>query len=193
MRQKQGPRPKRGQNPDMLKHVFNEALAIFFARESANILNDVAERNLCGRLAMYLQSMVGKYGLTGYYADPDYNRQRDGQVKVMLDDQMQIVSITCDVILHSRGEIAARDNLIAIEMKKADRPHSEKKSDRARLRALTKLPYQNIWSHENVPDLEYVCGYEIGFYLELDPNKKTFLIEEYRLGELVKNSSGSFS
>jgi hypothetical protein len=63
---------------------------------------------------------------------------QDRRFKTILDEHMEEVAVTCDLILHSRGEIASRDNLIAIEMKKSDRPREEKEKDRVRLRALTK-------------------------------------------------------
>lgn len=45
--------------------------------------------------------------------------------------------ISCDLILHSRGQNIEEDNLIELEMKKADRRESEKKSDRERLEKIT--------------------------------------------------------
>jgi len=38
----------------ILEKIFKEAVDIFFVEELQNILNGVAERNLCGRLAIYL-------------------------------------------------------------------------------------------------------------------------------------------
>lgn len=98
----------------------------FFQKERANILNGVAERNLCARLALYIELEMERIGLQGYYADVEYNRKQNGAVKTIMDDEYQIIRINCDLILHSRGEIIQRDNLIAVEMKKIERPQYEK-------------------------------------------------------------------
>lgn len=37
-----------------LKKLFDESLSNFFPREIENILSGVSERNLCGRLAIYV-------------------------------------------------------------------------------------------------------------------------------------------
>jgi hypothetical protein len=64
--------------------------------ERENILNGVSERNLCARLAFYLEQVKERAGLAGYHADPEYNRMQDGRIKLILDENGQEVSITCD-------------------------------------------------------------------------------------------------
>lgn len=122
----------------MLDVLMRHAVQTFFQKERANILNGVAERNLCARLALYIELEMEQVGLQGYYADVEYNRKQNGAVKTIMDDEYQIIRINCDLILHSRGEIIQRDNLIAVEMKKIERPQYEKDSDINRLRAMTK-------------------------------------------------------
>ncbi|MFZ3226816.1 MAG: hypothetical protein WA230_15065, partial [Xanthobacteraceae bacterium] len=61
--------------------------------------------------------------------DAEYNRQQNGQIKTIIDDHAHEISVTCDLILHSLGEIIRTDNLIAIEMKKSERPKVEKDED----------------------------------------------------------------
>lgn len=122
----------------MLDVLMRHAVQTFFQKEQANILNGVAERNLCARLALYIELEMERVGLQGYYADVEYNRKQNGAVKTIMDDEYQIIRINCDLILHSRGEIIQRDNLIAVEMKKSERPQYEKDSDINRLRAMTK-------------------------------------------------------
>ncbi len=87
------------------------------------------------------------FTLDSYHADPEHNRIQDGRVKLILDERYEEVSITCDLILHSRGVIVERDNLIAIEMKKWDQPPAEKEKDRVHLRALTKA-WGRRFSHQ---------------------------------------------
>ncbi len=58
------------------------------------------------------------------------------------------MTIICDLIVHSRGEIVEKDNLIALEMKKAYRSMQEKENDKTRLVALTKDSYDGVWSFD---------------------------------------------
>jgi hypothetical protein len=169
-----------------MRDIFYPAFETFLLRERENIWNGVSERNLCARLAVYLGQIKDRAGFAEYHADPEYNRMQDGRIKVILDEKGQEVSITCDLILHSRGAIVGRDNLIAVEMKKWDQPPAEKEKDRVRLRALTKASYdeqQWIADGRSLPD--FVCGYELGLYIELDIPRKRALIEEYERGAMV--------
>ena len=177
----------------MLSEIFRRALEEFFKNEAQNINSGVSERNLCARLAMVLQRIANEYGLNGYYADPEYNRKQNGQIKTILDDNMQVINVTCDLIFHSRGGIMERDNLMAIEMKKAERPEEEKQSDRARLRTLTKCSYDDVWSFDGTTHPEHVCGYEIGYFFELDIAKKVFIVQRFEKGNLVGQVEGKFN
>ena len=96
-----------------------------------------------------------------------------------------MVSIVCDLIVHSRGKIIENDNLIALEMKKAYRPMKEKEKDRARLVALTKESYDGVWSFDGRVLPEHVCGYKLGIYYEIDNKKNSLLIEYYVRGEKI--------
>lgn len=176
----------------MLLALFNEAKSIFFIRERDNILNGVAERALCGRLAIYFEQLLGNYNLNDYYADPEYNRMQDGRVKTILDDNMEVVTINCDLIIHSRGAKILDDNLIAVEMKKSHRPQSEKVSDKNRLRALTKSSFDGVWSYDGIAHPEFVCGYHLGFYLEIDKNSCTYISELFLAGNFYSEKSGTF-
>lgn len=169
---------------DELRTLFYQSFDRFLERENKNILNGIAERNLCGCWAPVLEAAAIEHGFEGYRADPDYNRMQNGQVKVMLVDGLDVVSIVCDLILHSRGEKLECDNLIAIEMKKSYRPEAEKESDRTRLKTLTRSSFDGVWSADGKSLSEYVCGYKLGYYCELDIKERQFLIEEYVEGAL---------
>ena len=176
----------------LLHIIFKESTNTFLEEEVDNILNDVAERNLCGRLAIYITEKLDEHGIKGYYADPEYNRKQNGRVKTILDDEMNVVTIQCDLIVHSRGNNIQQDNLIAIEMKKSNRPDEEKESDRKRLRALTKSSYDDVWSYDGIALPEHVCGYIMGVYMELDIIERECLFEYYRKGKKVKERTKSF-
>jgi len=175
-----------------LIHLFNDAFKQFLKKNLNNILNDTAERNLCSRFGYDFELLFNKYAVTGYYADTEYNRKQEGKVKTILDEEMIIVPIQCDLIIHSRGENISNDNLIAIEMKKSTRPNSEKISDRKRLRALTKDSYNDIWSNDGIALPEHVCGYDLGIYLILNIQKRYFEVEYYFKGNYINKEIKNF-
>ena len=177
---------------ELLIDLFDESTDIFLEDEVENILDNIAERNLCGRLAIYVSQKLAENNITGYYADPEYNRKQGGQVKTILDDEMNVVTIQCDLIVHSRGRNIEQDNLIAIEMKKSTRPEAEKEADRKRLRAMTKDSYDGIWSFDGQTHPEHVCGYIIGVYMIINLAQRTCLLEYYQHGNLVDERIQSF-
>lgn len=156
----------------------------FLTSELESILAGVSERNLCGRLAIHMSRLLPEFGLENYFVDPEYNRKQDGRIKTILDENMEIVTINCDLILHSRGGVVENDNLIAIEMKKSNRPQGEKNNDRKRLRALTKSSFDDVWSEDGQVHPEHVCNYQLGFYIELDILTRNFQFEQYEQGGL---------
>lgn len=166
--------------------IFQRAFDEFLKRERANILNDIAERNLCGRLMIYLERAKDAHGLANYLTDTEYNRKQD-EVKTIIDSHTHVLIITCDLILHSRGTLQ-RDNLIAIEMKKKHHKKADKNADRERLIALTMQ--NNVYAIGQIP--EHVSGYELGLFIELDVSGAQFLIETYRGGEMVSETTGAF-
>jgi len=179
-------------DPGKVEQLLDKALEVFFRAESDNIALGTNERNLCGRLAIHLNNLLPEFALERYYADTEYNRKQDGRVKTILDHQHVIVSINCDLILHSRGELVAEDNLIAFEVKKSTRPNHEKEDDRNRLRAMTKASYDDVWSADGIAHPEHVCGYLIGAFVELDVRSRTYLVEKYAHGNIASSTNGHF-
>ncbi|MFA5352268.1 MAG: hypothetical protein WC304_03245 [Candidatus Gracilibacteria bacterium] len=170
------------QEKNLLK-MFAEAISIFFVKEKENILSGVSERTLCGRLAFYIENLFEKYRIEGYYAEIECNRKQGWEIKTIIDNEFRVVNVSCDLIIHSRGNNIKQDNLIAVEMKKSNRPEEEKKSDRNRLIALTKDSYDGVWSNDGKTHPKHVCGYKLGFYMEIDRDKKNCLFELYRKGK----------
>lgn len=175
-------------NSKNLNKIIVPALDDFFKKEVSSILDDVSERNLCARLAMHFERHMQAIGLNGYYADPEYNRKQEGRVKTILSGNMEVIQITCDLIIHSRGEIPAKDNLIAIEMAKANKSPVDDQSDRHRLMALTKSSYDDIWSYDGKTFPEHVCGYVKGLYLIIDSRNRRAQIEHYSQGTPSKQT-----
>ncbi len=177
---------------EQLLEIFSASLQLFLDQEAENISSGVSERNLCGRLAIYLNEQVKKQNITGYFVDPEYNRMQNGRIKAILDDDFREIYICCDLILHSRGRNRRQDNLIAIEMKKSTRPDAEKISDRYRLRALTKDSFNKVWSFDGKTDPKYVCRYIFGFYIVLDINERVCEVERFEKGNKVHGWSHDF-
>ncbi|MBO4224746.1 hypothetical protein [Bradyrhizobium neotropicale] len=168
-----------------LEDIFHEALDEFLAREFALVRKDAHEQSLCGRLAIYMDHAKDRHGLEDYYVDVEYNRRGEGRKQILHPVTGKHINVVCDILLHSRGDLED-DNLIAIEMKKDDAEDEKKQGDRDRLKALT-LPIPQRGN----PD--YVCGYQIGYYLEVHIGNATLLIEEYRGGNLSQSGTKDFA
>jgi hypothetical protein len=168
-----------------IEDIFREALDDFLAREFALVRKDAHEQSLCGRLAIYLDHAKDRHGLKAYFVDVEYNRRGEGRKQILHPITGQHIDVVCDILLHSRGELQD-DNLIAVEMKKDYATDERKQSDRERLQALT-LPMPEGGN----PD--YVCGYQLGYYLEVHIGNRTLLIEEYRQGKLTQRGTLPFA
>lgn len=165
-----------------LPALFRTSLGRFADLEAANIASGVSERSLCARLAMVLEPLAHALGLADYRADVEYNRGRGDRVKTIIDERYEIVSVTCDLVLHARG-LLEPDNLIAIEMKRFSHPRADKDSDRVRLRAMTG-PARELRDYRTGMPVEHVSGYAFGYFVELRRNG-AFLVEEYAGGRQV--------
>lgn len=166
---------------NLFENVNNE----FLQYESALILSGVSERTICGALMYYLSRGIEGTALYKYHVDIEYNRN-NGKIKTIVNGDEQVINITCDLIIHSRGENIEQDNLICIEMKKAYRPQSEKDKDRERLKALTKNTFSDTWSYDGTTLPAHVCRYLLGVYYEIDIRNKSIKVEYYRGGEFLK-------
>lgn len=171
--------------------LFERGLHQFLECERKNIDSGVAERNLCARLAHILEAPKNDFGFAQYYADVEYDRKQGGRIKTIINGMFEVLRITADLILHSRGEVPERDNLLAIEMKKAGRPKAEVVADHERLIAMTK-PAKDVWSTDGVTAPEHVSGYELGAFIEINADRHTFLLEYYVGGECVHQSTNAF-
>lgn len=168
-----------------LINIFEIANKRFLSENAKFILSDVAERSLCSTLGQYIYLEIKNSKYSKYHVDVEYNRNK-GHVKTIYNDDLKVVSIVCDLIVHSRGEIIEKDNLIALEMKKSYRQKREKEDDKARLVAMTRESYDGVWSFDGKTLPEHVCGYDLGIYYEVDIKHKLIYIEYYAKGEKIK-------
>lgn len=171
---------------ERLIQIFENANRDFLKDDLDLLISKVSERTLCGALMLHLNNMIQKSEFAEYKVDVEYNRNKNGKVKTFvktihgLNDV--VVKINCDLIVHSRGSNIIQDNLIAIEMKKANRKQVEKDSDRMRLIALTKDSYDDIWSFDGKTLPEHVCRYALGVYYEINNRNQLIDIEYYEKG-----------
>lgn len=166
--------------------IFERANERFLNENIDFIVSNVSERSLCSTLAQCIYLEINNSIFANYHVDVEYNRNK-GKVKTIYNDDLEVVSIVCDLIVHSRGEIVEKDNLIALEMKKSYRALKEKEKDRTRLVALTRDSYDGVWSFDGKTLPEHVCGYELGIYYEIDKKTNLILIEYYAKGEKIRS------
>jgi hypothetical protein len=178
-------------NQEKLAKLFDASLAAFLAADFETILDGVSERNSCARLGVHMTALLPRFRLDSYLVDPEYNRNH-GEIKTFLAGEGQVIQLTCDLILHSRGRDIARDNLIAVEMKKFDRPELEKAKDRERLVALTKPSYDGIYSKDGVTIPEHVCGYQLGVFMQIDRHRRQILLEFFQNGARIGQANRQF-
>ena len=176
--------------------LFENANRAFLLAERDLFRTEVSERTLCGALMLHIHDIIKEDdSYVGYYTDVEYNRNRGGIKTIRKTIQgmhEEIITINCDLILHSRGEKVEQDNLIAIEMKKSTRRRKDKQADRERLMALTKDSFDDVWAWDyNLP--EHVCRYALGVYYEINYGRREIKVEYYRRGKLVHSYTEYFS
>jgi|ERR1700730_1944182 hypothetical protein len=168
-----------------LEDLFREALDEFLAREFTLVRKNAHEQSFCGRLAIYIDHAKDRHGLKPYYVDVEYNRHGDRRKRILHPVTGEPINVVCDLLLHSRGELKD-DNLIAVEMKKTDGSDADKQSDRERLQSLTTASPEGA-------EPDHVCGYKLGYYLEVDTRNASLLVEEYRAGNLTQGGTLAFA
>lgn len=169
-----------------LERIFEEANDSFLRKNTMLFETRVSERTLCGALMIELHEVIKKTKYYRYFVDVEYNRNVGGTLKTLKKTirgtDEQIITINCDLIVHSRGQNVFRDNLIALEMKKSTGRQRDKESDRNRLECLTQNPDQDVWSYGGKVFPENVCGYGLGVYYEVNFKQRDILVEYYREG-----------
>ena len=86
------------------KKIFDLANSKFLSKELSLIESDVSERCICASLKGYLEKEIEKYSkYKKYHVDVEYNRNA-GHVKTIINSDFKVIQVTCDLIIHSRGE-----------------------------------------------------------------------------------------
>ena len=119
-----------------IQQCVDKAIAAFNEKEEYLIRNNLSERCVCSKFAIYLDREIQNSVFSGYVIDVEYNRgyrKREHAIK-----QLHGKNINVDLIVHRRGyhDLYGFDNLICIEMKKTSKP-AKLQNDKNRLRCLT--------------------------------------------------------
>lgn len=173
-----------------LLDLFYYANSLFIKKNIQNILANVSERNLCAQLGYCISQLLENSKFSNYYSDVEYNRN-GGQVKTIIDEELNVIDVTCDLIVHSRGNLQ-KDNLIAIEMKKHTATEEQKYSDRKRLRCLTKQNCKDVYTFRGNILPVNVCKYEIGIMYIINIQSKIIRLEIYCDSELINVEENTF-
>jgi hypothetical protein len=102
----------------------NDALASLVQEDRYLLENDVNERSISHRLALYLQRDFPMHDV-----DCEFNRDHDDpksleiQSRDMTSDDTQAHTVFPDIILHTRG---TNHNFMVIEMKKSTNPEGDR-------------------------------------------------------------------
>lgn len=171
---------------ERLRKLFIHANHLMFMRDFSEIKRDVSERSICANLKEMINCLLPHYGFYGYYADVEYNRAGELDIKQTLINGVPD-NIVCDLIVHSRGE-KHKDNLLCVEMKKSYATKASKKDDKNRLSALTSH-YLNVAKDGK----QYVADYELGIFYEINLNKRVIIIEYYEDGKLSNKLTMPFN
>lgn len=129
----------------ILKNIVDEAIEKFNEKEEYLIRNDLSERCICAKFALYLTESLKDTEYSDYIVDVEYNRGAMGKESGI--KKMDNNPITVDLIVHKRGydNIYGFINLICIEMKKStDRRGCV--DDEARLRKMCSYEYNFLYS-----------------------------------------------
>lgn len=125
-----------GNDWNTLLLITKDALKAFNKNELFLIENDLSERCICAKFAIYLERILSETPYENYDVDVEYNRGRGGNDSAA--KMMHGKKIVTDLIVHKRGknEEGEYDNLICIEMKK-EYKHLDMENDKKRLEVLT--------------------------------------------------------
>jgi len=92
-------------------HVMR-AIDALYARDSELFTLDASEWSIAHRLAVYLEQEI-----SGWNVDCEYNRQGPGRDPKAMPNEDKVRP---DIILHHRGYVEDRHNLLVVEVKKRE-------------------------------------------------------------------------
>lgn len=124
----------------VLHGILIPSICKLYKEDFSNIRFDVSERNICARLAHHMENIMREYDaknetsfFTSYYADVEYNRMGNGDMKYYEDSLKRPKYMVSDLLIQSRGY---EGNLLAVELKKKGSTKKAIAKDRERLTSL---------------------------------------------------------
>ena len=153
---------------DIIVHeILIPSLKRLYAVDYNIIRFGVSERNICARLAHHMENLMRKYDKVNgedvfhdYFADVEYNRMGNGDLKHYESCAHRPVYMVSDLLIQKRGY---GRNLLAVEMKRKGN-HRHVAEDKERLKSLVSSP-------DNY-DEELRCVHDtlVGAFIEYSPN-----------------------
>ncbi len=144
--------------------ILQPSLYKLYEMDYDNIRNGVSERNICARLAYHMENIMrscdNRTLFENYYADVEYNRMGNGELKRYENSEHLPQYMVADLLIHSRGEPR---NLLAVEMKRKNN-YVKRNKDRERLEALV----STTPIHSTMP---CVCGTMVGAFIIFSSEK----------------------
>lgn len=124
----------------VLRDILIPSICKLYKEDFSNIRYGVSERNICARLAHHMENIMREYDakngtsfFTSYYADVEYNRMGNGDMKYYEDSLKRPKYMVSDLLIQSRGY---EGNLLAVELKKKGSTKKAIAKDRERLTSL---------------------------------------------------------
>ena len=123
----------------IINDILIPSLKRLYQEDYDNIRFGVSERNICARLAHHMENIMREYDRSNncyyfcnYYADVEYNRMGNGDLKQYENSEYRPKYMVSDLLIQSRGY---ERNYLAVEMKrKGNNRHAN--DDRERLASM---------------------------------------------------------
>ena len=126
-------------NNIIINDILIPALKRLYQVDYDNIRFGVSERNICARLAHHMENIMRDYDSShstkyfrNYYADVEYNRMGNGELKMYENTEKLPQYMVSDLLIQSRGY---ERNYLAVETKRKGNSRNAKE-DRERLSSM---------------------------------------------------------
>lgn len=162
----------------IINEILIPSLQKLYKVDYDNIKFDVSERNICARLAHHIENRMRKHDRTNnstmfkkYYADVEYNRMRNGDIKQYENSRKIKQKMVSDLLIQSRG---IERNLLAVELKKT-KNKDQRDENRDRLKSIVKSSGNEDCVH----------GTLVGAFIIYSPQEVMIEIFEDGRGEMI--------
>ena len=131
---------KKDKKAIILHDILIPSIRMLYREDFSNIRFGASERNISARLAHHMENIMREYDAKNstslfkrYYADVEYNRMGNGDMKFYEDSQKRPRYMVSDLLIQSRGY---EENFLAVELKKKGATKDAIAKDRERLTSL---------------------------------------------------------